>query len=74
MLLLSNPHALAGSHTGTVQDEDQLRNRLLGRIVRNLSARCSEQVHCFASLTNRTGEPLDGPLYDALLAGRLQTV
>lgn len=74
MLLLSNPHAMSGAHTGNLLDEDQLRNRLLGRIVRNLSARCSEQIHAFASLTNRTGEPLDGPLYDALLAGRLLPV
>lgn len=71
LLLLSNPHAMSGATTGTVLDEDLLRNRLLGRIIRNLSARCTGQVHTFAALTDRTGEPLDGPLYDALLAGRL---
>lgn len=74
LLLLSNPHVMSGAVAGTVLDEDLLRNRLLGRIIRNLSARCSGKVHTFASLTDRTGEPLDGPLYDALLAGRLLPV
>ena len=71
LLLLTNPHALgddADALPFTLDHEEQVRARLLGRVLRNLAARCSGEIHAFAARIGPDGEPLDGPLLPALRA------
>ncbi|CAN5142920.1 hypothetical protein BH23CHL1_BH23CHL1_15660 [soil metagenome] len=73
LLLLTNPHALSGELSGrpaTFEDDDRIRGRILGRVIRNLAARCDGDIHAFASYAGSDGQPLDGPLYDSLLEMR----
>jgi hypothetical protein len=70
LLLLTNPHALssgAGSSPLTFGDDERIRGEVLGRIIRNLAARCDGEIHTFASFTGSDGTVLEGPLYDCLL-------
>lgn len=70
LLLLTNPHALSGelaAQPATFEDDDRIRGLILGRVIRNLAARCDGAIHAFVSPAGADGEPLDGPLYDALL-------
>lgn len=73
LLMLTNPHALSGELSGrpaTFEDDDRIRGRILGRVIRNLAARCDGEIHTFASYAGSDGNPLDGPLYDSLLEMR----
>ncbi len=73
LLMLTNPHALSGELGGkpaTFEDDDRIRGRILGRVIRNLAARCDGEIHAFASYAGSDGNPLDGPLYDNLLEMR----
>lgn len=75
LLLLTNPHALgddADVLPFTLEHEDQVRARVLGRVIRNLAARVTEGVHIFAAHTGPDGEPLDGPLLHALRAAGIR--
>jgi hypothetical protein len=69
LLLLSNPHALSADPARlpfTIDDEERIRARVLGRMVRNLAARATSGIHALATRTGIDGELLDGPLIDAL--------
>jgi hypothetical protein len=75
LLLLSNPHAMAmpGDLAGlTSADDDRIRQRVLGRVIRNLAARCSGPIHAFASFAGSDGAVLEGPLYDCLVEMRAE--
>jgi hypothetical protein len=67
---LSNAFVLAQSYDASrpwTMDEDyRIRNELLGRIIRGLTARCSEGVILATSDLDRRGVRQDGPLWRAL--------
>lgn len=70
LLLLTNPHSLSGDVGPgplTFADDDRVRSMVLGRVIRNLAARCDGTIYAFASMTGSDGEPLDGPLYDCMV-------
>ena len=50
----------------TMDDDIKVRNRLLSRIVRGLTNRCTEQLILATSELDRRGLPQDGPLWRAL--------
>jgi hypothetical protein len=67
---LSNAFVLAQSRSPelpwTIDEEFAVRNELLSRIVRGLTARCSEGVILAGSELDRRGLRQDGPLWRAL--------
>ncbi|MCP4360112.1 MAG: hypothetical protein GY796_19065 [Chloroflexi bacterium] len=67
---LSNAFVLAQSYDvsqpWTVDSDMQIRNELLGRIVRGLTARCSQGIILATSDLDRRGVRQDGPLWRAL--------
>lgn len=76
---LSNPFVLAQSRSPelpwTVEEEFAVRNELLTRIVRGLTARCRDGVILASSDLDRRGVRQDGPLWRALEPlARLKTI
>jgi hypothetical protein len=70
LLLLTNPHAVSSGKAAaplTSADEEHIRSEILGRMIRNLVARCDGGIHVFAAFSGSDGVPLEGPLYDCLL-------
>jgi hypothetical protein len=70
LLLLTNPHAVSSGKVAaplTSADEERIRSDILGRMIRNLAARCDGDIHVFAAFSGSDGAPLEGPLYDCLL-------
>ncbi|WP_420628569.1 UvrD-helicase domain-containing protein [Candidatus Leptofilum sp.] len=71
---LSNAFVLAQSYDPgqpwTMDNDFQIRNQLLSRIVRGLTARCSDGILLATSDLDRRGVRQDGPLWRALQAVR----
>jgi len=71
---LSNAFVLAQSYDPaqpwTMDNDFHIRNQLLSRIVRGLTARCSEGILLASSDLDRRGVRQDGPLWRALQAVR----
>lgn len=67
---LSNAFVLAQSYDAarpwTVEEDYRIRNELLSRIIRGLTARCAEGVVLATSDLDRRGVRQDGPLWRAL--------
>ena len=67
---LSNAFVLAQSRSPdvpwTIDEEFAVRNELLARIVRGLTARCREGIILATSDLDRRGVRRDGPLWRAL--------
>lgn len=67
---LSNAFVLAQSYDAerpwTAEDDFAIRNQLLSRVVRGLTARCSQSVILATSDLDRRGLRQDGPLWRAL--------
>lgn len=72
---LSNAFVLAQSYPAdkpwTMEDDFQIRNQLLSRIVRGLTARCQDGVILANSDLDRRGLRQDGPLWRALQPVRM---
>jgi hypothetical protein len=74
---LTNPHALgddAHELPFSLEHEERIRARVLGRVVRNLAARAECEILAFSARTGTDGEPLDGPLLHALRAAGVREV
>lgn len=67
---LSNAFVLARSRPAdriwTMEEDYRVRNQLLSRLVRGLTARCREGIILAASDLDRRGQRQDGPLWRAL--------
>lgn len=68
LLVLSNPHAIAAGSDAPLDPaaEERLRDAILGRLIRNLAARCDGEIHAFATLIDPDGFQSDGPLLEGL--------